>query len=80
MDFPASVAPFILRGISLYGVDSVYAVQARRQGAWARLASGLDATMLAGIVHEIGLVDCVSAAARMLAGQVTGRYVVDVNR
>jgi acrylyl-CoA reductase (NADPH) len=80
MDFPASVAPFILRGISLYGVDSVYAVQARRQGAWARLASGLDVTMLAGIVQEIALEKCVAAAARMLAGQITGRFVVDVNR
>lgn len=79
MDFPASVAPFILRGVTLYGIDSVYAVQARRQAAWMRLAIGLDASTLAGIAHEIGLAECVGAAAKMLAGQVTGRFVVDVN-
>jgi acrylyl-CoA reductase (NADPH) len=80
MDFPASVAPFILRGISLYGIDSVYASQSRRQAAWARLASGLDAGLLAGIAHEIGLSETLPAAEKMLAGQMTGRFVVDVNR
>jgi len=80
MDFPASVAPFILRGITLYGIDSVYASLARRQAAWARLASGLDAKLLAGIVHEIGLAETLPAAEKMLAGQMTGRFVVDVNR
>jgi acrylyl-CoA reductase (NADPH) len=80
MDFPASVAPFILRGITLYGIDSVYASLARRQAAWARLASGLDLALLAGIAHEIGLSETLSAAEKMLAGQMTGRFVVDVNR
>lgn len=80
MDFPASVAPFILRGITLYGIDSVYASPARRQAAWARLAGGLDLAMLAGIAHEIGLSETVAAAATILAGQMTGRFVVDVNR
>jgi acrylyl-CoA reductase (NADPH) len=80
MDFPASVAPFILRGITLYGIDSVYASPARRQAAWMRLASGLDARLLSGIAHEIGLAETVAAAETMLAGQMTGRFVVDVNR
>jgi len=80
MDFPASVAPFILRGITLYGIDSVYASLARRQAAWTRLANGLDAALLAVIAHEIGLSETVPAAEKMLAGQMTGRFVVDVNR
>ena len=80
MDFPASVAPFILRGITLYGIDSVYASPARRQAAWARLAGGLDVNQLAGIAHAIGLEETLAAAAKMLAGQITGRFVVDVNR
>lgn len=80
MDFPSSVAPFILRGITLYGIDSVYASLTRRQAAWARLASGLDANLLASIAHEIGLSETVPAAEKMLAGQMTGRYLVDVNR
>lgn len=80
MDFPASVAPFILRGIALYGIDSVYATQARRQAAWKRLATGLNATLLHSIAHEIGLAECPGAAEKILAGQVTGRFVVDVNR
>jgi len=79
MDFPASVAPFILRGITLYGIDSVYASPARRQSAWARLASGLELNALAGIVHEISLAEAVPAAEKILAGQLTGRYLVDLN-
>ena len=79
MDFPASVAPFILRGITLYGIDSVYASPARRQSAWAHLASGLELNALAGIVHEISLAEAVPAAEKMLAGQLTGRYLVDLN-
>jgi acrylyl-CoA reductase (NADPH) len=80
MDFPASVAPFILRGITLYGIDSVYASPARRQAAWARLAGGLDVHQLAGIARSISLEETLAAAAKMLAGQITGRFVVDVNR
>jgi len=80
MDFPTTVTPFILRGITLYGIESVYANLARRQAAWARLAAGLDAKLLAGIAHEIGLSETLPAAEKMLAGQMTGRYVVDVNR
>jgi acrylyl-CoA reductase (NADPH) len=80
MDFPASVAPFILRGITLYGIDSVYAGQARRQAAWALLAERLSAADLAGIAHDIGLSETLPAAEKILAGQMTGRFVVDVNR
>ena len=80
MDFPASVAPFILRGITLYGIDSVYASPARRQAAWARLASGLDVQELVGITHEIGLEESLAAAAELLAGKISGRFLVDVNR
>jgi acrylyl-CoA reductase (NADPH) len=80
MDFPASVAPFILRGIALYGIDSVYATLARRQAAWSRLADALDAALLGAIAREISLAEAVPAAQAMLAGQVVGRYLVDVNR
>ena len=80
MDFPATVAPFILRGVSLYGIDSVYASRARREAAWALLAARISPADLAGIVKVIGLSDVLEAAATILAGQVTGRYVVDVNR
>jgi len=80
MDFPANVAPFILRGVALYGIDSVYASQSRRQAAWSRLAGSLDHSLLDGIVKEITLAEAIPAAQAMLAGQVVGRYLVDVNR
>lgn len=80
MDFPASVAPFILRGITLYGIDSVYASPARRQAAWARLANTLESGALGAIVQEIGLAETLAAAEKMLAGRMTGRFVVDVSR
>ncbi len=80
MDFPASVAPFILRGVTLYGIDSVYAPQERRQAAWNRLAASLDSALLDGIVQEISLEAAIPAAHKLLAGQVVGRYRVAVNR
>lgn len=80
MDFPASVAPFILRGVTLYGIDSVYASRARREAAWALLAARITPADLAGIVKVIGLSETVAAAGNILAGAMTGRYVVDVNR
>lgn len=80
MDFPASVAPFILRGVTLYGIDSVYASRARREAAWALLAARITPADLAGIVKVIGLSETVAAAGNILAGRLTGRYVVDVNR
>ena len=78
MDFPATVAPFILRGVTLYGIDSVYASPARRRAAWDLLASRLTADDLDGITRDIGLSDCVEAAAKLRAGGMTGRYRVDV--
>jgi acrylyl-CoA reductase (NADPH) len=79
MDLPASVAPFILRGVTLYGIDSVMAPLARREAAWTQLATGLDRSKLAAITHEIGLADAIGAASEILAGQVRGRLVVNVN-
>lgn len=80
MDFPASVAPFILRGITLYGIDSVMAPLALRRQAWERLARDLEPAKLEAITHEIGLGEAIAVAADLLAGKVRGRVVVDVNR
>lgn len=80
MDFPATVAPFILRGVSLLGIDSVMAPKERRTTAWERLARGLDTRALDSIAQEIGLGDAISAAAELMDGKVRGRIVVDVNR
>jgi acrylyl-CoA reductase (NADPH) len=80
MDFPASVAPFILRGVSLLGVDSVMAPLAARTAAWQRLSRDLDPARLAGIAREISLPESIAAAGQLLAGTVRGRIVVDVNR
>lgn len=76
MDFPGSVAPFILRGITLYGIDSVMAPLARREAAWARLARDLDRAKLDAITSEIALADAIGLASELLAGQVRGRVVV----
>ena len=81
MDFPASVAPFILRGVSLLGIDSVMAPKAPRLAAWARLAKDLDMSLLDVIGgQEIGLSGAVAAANALMDGQVRGRIVVDVNK
>ena len=79
MDFPASVAPFILRGITLYGIDSVMAPMALRQQAWTRLAKDLDMAKLDSITKEIGMNAVISTAAALLEGKVRGRVVVNVN-
>jgi acrylyl-CoA reductase (NADPH) len=79
MDFPASVAPFILRGVTLRGVDSVMAPMAARERAWDALAQALDLKRLARMTTTIGLAEAIPAAERILAGQVRGRLVVDVN-
>jgi acrylyl-CoA reductase (NADPH) len=65
--------------VTLYGIDSVMAPLARREAAWAQLATGLDRSKLAAITHEIGLGDAINAASDILAGQVRGRLVVNVN-
>jgi acrylyl-CoA reductase (NADPH) len=80
MDFPATVAPFILRGVVLYGVNSVTAPIARREHAWARLAKDLDPQKLDAMTQEIGLSDAIAIAPEILAGHVRGRLVVDVNQ
>lgn len=79
MDFPASVAPFILRGITLYGIDSVMAKMPVRVAAWRRLAQELDLAKLDTITREIPLAGALQAAQDILAGQIRGRVVVDVN-
>ena len=80
MDFPASVAPFILRGVSLLGIDSVMAPKQPRLAAWERLSNDLDPAVLDSIAEEIALADVVDAAGRLMDGKVRGRIVVDVNR
>ena len=79
MDFPASVAPFILRGVTLVGVDSVMAPQQRRRAGWKRLAAELDRTKLETIAREISLDDAIAAAADVMAGKVRGRLIVNLN-
>lgn len=78
MDLPASVAPFILRGVSLLGVDSVMCPQPRRREAWKRLAAQLDRKKLAGMTSEIPLEQVFNIAPKILAGQVRGRTVVKI--
>ena len=79
MDFPGTVAPFILRGVTLCGIDSVYAPQTMRRAAWQRLAADLDLAKLEAITHEIGLADALQAAHDILAGRIRGRVVVNVD-
>jgi acrylyl-CoA reductase (NADPH) len=79
MDFPASVAPFILRSIKLIGIDSVMAPLPKRVAAWERLANELDASKLETITQEIGLAQTLAQAPELLAGKVRGRLVVNVN-
>lgn len=80
MDFPSTVMPFILRGISLYGIDSVMAPLSVREAAWQRLARDIDLAKLAALTREIGLAEAIVVAAELLEGKVRGRVVVDVNR
>ncbi|WP_122550877.1 MDR family oxidoreductase [Pseudomonas viridiflava] len=80
MDFPGSVAPFILRGVTLAGIDSVTRPQADRLEAWSRLASDLDTSLLPLISREIGLSEVIDIAPQLIAGQVRGRVVVDTGR
>jgi acrylyl-CoA reductase (NADPH) len=80
MDLPATVAPFILRGVTLVGVDSVMCPLPERQIAWQCLARDLDPALLALMTREIGLSEAIPAAAELLDGRIRGRLVVDVNR
>lgn len=78
MDLPSSVAPFILRGVCLLGIDSVMCPLGPRKMAWQRLAADLDRTKLSEITHEIGLDQVIGTAPRILAGEVRGRIVVKI--
>ncbi len=80
MDFPASVAPFILRGVTLAGVDSVMCPRPERLEAWQRLAQDLDPSKLEMLSHEIGLSEAIDAAGKLLAGEIRGRVLVDISR
>ena len=79
-DFPATVMPFILRGVTLAGIDSVMAPTVQRMGAWAKLATDLDTAKLDAITTEIPLHGALAAAHDIVSGKVRGRLVVDVNR
>jgi acrylyl-CoA reductase (NADPH) len=79
MDFPASVAPFILRAVRLIGIDSVMAPKEKRLAAWSRLATDLDPVKLDRITQEISLGEALQKAPEILAGKVRGRLVVNVN-
>ncbi|MDY0249566.1 MAG: MDR family oxidoreductase [Pseudomonas sp.] len=80
MDFPATVAPFILRGISLLGINSVTRPYEERVAAWQRLSSDLNLQQLAEITREVSLSEALPIANDLLDGKVRGRIVVDVNR
>lgn len=78
MDLPTSVAPFILRGVALLGIDSVYRPRADREEAWKRLEFDLDRAKLAELSTEIGLADVVEAGRQIVEGRVRGRIVVKI--
>jgi acrylyl-CoA reductase (NADPH) len=80
MEFPASVAPFILRGVTLAGIDSVMRPRQDRIDAWARLARDLDVSLLPLISREIGLSEVIDTAHALMDGHVRGRIVVDTQR
>ncbi|MBS0533009.1 MAG: oxidoreductase [Proteobacteria bacterium] len=78
MDLPGSVAPFILRGVCLLGIDSVMCPLPKRQEAWKRLETDLDRQKLAAMTREIGLSELPQAAGEIVAGQIRGRVVVKI--
>ena len=80
MDFPSSVAPFILRGVTLYGVNSVTVPRAKRIAAYEQLSKLVDLKILDEISHEIGLEESIKYAAELMAGNVRGRLIVNVNK
>ncbi len=80
MDFQSTVAPFILRGVTLAGINSVLVPLERRRIAWDLLARNLDGRKLDAMVTEIGLAEALARAPEVIAGRVRGRLVVDVNR
>jgi acrylyl-CoA reductase (NADPH) len=78
MDLPGSVAPFILRSVTLAGIDSVMAPRALRQQAWERLARDLDPPALERIAEEIALDRAIARAQDLMEGKVRGRLVVKI--
>ena len=81
MDFPSSVAPFILRSVTLAGIDSSHCPEPERKEAWRRLAAELDIAKLDQInTSVIGLSETIAKSQELLAGKVRGRIVVDVNK
>jgi acrylyl-CoA reductase (NADPH) len=72
--------PFILRGVTLYGINSVFVPQAVREEAWALLARHIDGEALARMSHTIGLSDVIRVAPELLEGRLKGRAIVDVNQ
>ncbi|MDP3620733.1 MAG: MDR family oxidoreductase [Polynucleobacter sp.] len=80
MDFPATVAPFILRGVTLYGINSVTVPKAKRIAAYAQLSQLVDLKTLDAISQEITLGEVIQYAEQLMKGNVRGRLIVDVNR
>lgn len=80
IDLPGTLFPFIVRNVTLGGVDSVWQPMAPRHEAWQRLSTDLDPAKLESTISEVGLGDVIDIAPKILAGQVRGRTVVDVNR
>ena len=80
MDFPSTVAPFILRGVTLYGINSVTTPRPKREMVWQRLAQDLPLEKLDAMTQEISLSRALTIAPEILAGQVRGRLVVNVNQ
>jgi acrylyl-CoA reductase (NADPH) len=78
-DLPVTVMPFILRGVSLLGIDSVMAPRALRAEAWARLAAELDHSKLEALTRTIGFDEIIAAAHEIVAGRIRGRVIVDMN-
>ncbi|WP_244849192.1 MDR family oxidoreductase [Caballeronia sp. SL2Y3] len=79
MDFPATVAPFILRGVALLGVDSVYVPRERRIAAWNAIAAAVPVETMERVASTISLADAPESAASLLRGEIKGRVIVDVN-
>lgn len=77
MDFPATVAPFILRGVTLYGINSVTVARAPREAAWARIVRDMPMDLLDRMTEVVPLADVIAVAPRFIDGQVRGRLVVD---
>jgi acrylyl-CoA reductase (NADPH) len=78
--FPGSILPFILRGVTVYGIDSVMLPKAPREEAWRRLASDLPLDQLDSTVSDAGLSDLMRLAPRILKGEIRGRVVIDVSK